>query len=122
MAGIAFTYDPASKVGQVRLLTCDTAAEGLNKAGGDRTRTDAEVTQFLVQNGNDVRAAAASLLESRAAEYAQAATLIEEGHLRQDVRARCGQCLAAAQALRKTVGSPALVAARPAVFTGEERW
>jgi hypothetical protein len=96
---IAFTYDVGTAVGQVRLYAGDTDAAGLNRTGGDRTRTDGEIEFLLAQNGNNVRAAAAELLEGRAAEYAQQAMVTEQGTLRQDLRVRSRRCLDVANAL-----------------------
>ncbi len=98
-AKIAFTYDVDSLVGQVRLYAGDTDANGLNRTGGDRTRTDSEILFLLKQNGNNVRASAAELMESRAAEYAQQAMVTEQGTLRQDLRVRSRRCLDVANAL-----------------------
>ena len=110
MAGIAFTYDVTTPVGQARFYAGDTDSAGLNRTGGSRTRTDTEIEFLLAQNGGDARAAAAELLEARAAEYAQEATRTDQGQLSQDLTARGSQCLAAAQALRASVTAPLLQA------------
>lgn len=99
MSKVAFTYDVGTAVGQVRLYAGDTDASGLNRTGGDRTRTDSEIEFLLIQNGSNVRAAAAELLEGRAAEYAQQAMVTEQGTLRQDLRVRSRRCLDVANAL-----------------------
>src|SRR5581483_9849086 len=106
MATIAFTYDMATPIGQVRFYAGDTDGTGLNRAGGDRTRTDAEIGFLLTQNGGDVRAAAAELLEARAAEYAQQAMRTDQGSLHQDLTARSSKCLEAAKALRANIVGP----------------
>jgi len=116
MAGIAFTYEITTPTGQVRFYAGDTNGANLNLSGGDRTRTDAEIAFLLTQNGNDVRAAAAELLESKATEYAQAAAVNTQGYLRQDLTARSGQCLNSAKALRANVSGGPLVAAPTPVF------
>jgi hypothetical protein len=117
MAGIAFTYDVATPIGQARLYAGDTDGAGLNRTGGDRTRTDTEIELLLTQHGNDPRAAAAALLEGRAAEYAQAATRTEQGQLRQDLTERGRQCLLVAQALRELENGPMAQSAMRRVFT-----
>ena len=116
MAGIAFTYDIMTPTGQVRFYAGDTSGAALNLGGGDRTRTDAEVAFLLVQNGNDVRASAAELLESKATEYALAATSTTQGNLRVDFTARSGKCLDAAKALRANISGGPLLAAPTPVF------
>jgi len=98
-AKIAFSYDVEMLVGQVRLYAGDTDGSGLNRTGGDRTRTDTEILFLLKMNGENVRAAAAELLEGRAAEYAQQAMVTEQGELRQDLRVRSRRCLDVANAL-----------------------
>ncbi len=98
-AKIAFTYDVETPIGQVRFYAGDRDESGLNRTGGDRTRTDSEILFLLQQNGNNVRASAAELLEGRAAEYAQQAMVTEQGTLRQDLRVRSRRCLDVANAL-----------------------
>lgn len=117
MAAAAFTYDVATNIGRVRLYAGDVDGSNLNATGGDRTRTDAEVLFLLQQNGSDVRAAAAELLEGRAAEYAASATRTDQGHLRVDLTVRSTKCLEAAAALRMNVVSPVAQDAGDAVFT-----
>ncbi len=117
MAGIAFTYDVATLTGQARFYAGDTDGTGLNRAGGDRTRTDAEVLFLLTQNGNDARLAAAELLEARAAEYAQEAGRTQQGNLRQDYTARSSKCLEAARSLRTNTTEPVAFAGGEKVFT-----
>ena len=116
MAGIAFTYDIGTPTGQVRFYAGDANGANLNLSGGDRTRTDAEIAFLLTQNSNDVRAAAAELLESKATEYAQAAAKNAQGNLKQDLTARSGQCLDAARTLRAHRRGGPLVAAPTPVF------
>ena len=117
MAHIAFTYEVDTPVGQVRLYAGETDPTGLNKTGGDRTRTDSEVEFLLRQNANDVRAAGAELLETKAAEYAQAAILLDQGNLRQNFLERSGKCLEMAKDLRNRASSPTTAAPRDPVFT-----
>ena len=127
---IPFTYDVGTPVGQVRFYAGDTDGTGLNRTGGDRTREDDEILFLLAQNGDDVRAAAAELLESRAAEYAQEALRLEQGRLRQDMTERSNWCLEAAQALRANLVRPLRVSAPQPIFTSStpsapgtmERW
>ncbi len=102
---IAFTYDLATPVGRVRLYAGDTDPTGLDRPGGDRTRTDAEIAALLAANGDDPRLAAAALLEGKAAEFASAATHITQGGLGQDFRARTACLLEAAAALRASRGA-----------------
>ncbi len=106
MAGVAYSYDLSTLVGGVRFYAADTDPTGLNQTGGDRTRTDSEILFLLVQNGNDIHAAAAELLESRAAEYTQDAVKTAQGQLRQDFTTRSSRCLEAAKALRAGIASP----------------
>ena len=101
---IAFTYDVGTAVGQVRLYAGDTDPEGLNRTGGDRTRTDEEILYLLSQNGNDARFAAAALLDSKAAEYASMAISVRQGGLAQDFRQRSWQLRQSADSLRARVG------------------
>jgi hypothetical protein len=112
MACIEFTYDPATSIGSVRLLAGETDPTGLNAAGGDRTRTDAEIEALLAANDGDVRLAAAGLLETKAAEYAADATTITQGVLRQDFRERSRRMLEVAEALRAGI-APAPAFAEP---------
>ena len=100
MAGIAFTYDLSTAVGQARLYAGDTDPTGLNRTGGDRTRTDEEIGFLLTQNGNDSRLAAASILESKAAEFASVSTAVRQGGLSQDYRQRSIQLVEMAARLR----------------------
>ncbi len=100
-----FTSNLSTKVGQTRFYAADTDGTGLNKIGGDRTRTDAEIGFLLLQNGNDPRRAAAAILENKAVEYAQAALKTEQGQLKQDFTQRSGQCLTLARELRGQSGS-----------------
>src|SRR5262249_44719640 len=114
---IAFTYDVGTLVGQVRLYAGDIDPTGLNRTGGDRTRTDTEILFLLAQNGNDARAAAAELLETKAAEYAQAAIRSEQGQLQQDFTQRSNKCLEMARALRAHVTTPLALDAPEKPFT-----
>ena len=98
--GVAFTYDVATAVGQVRLYAGDTDGTGLSRVGGDRTRTDAEIQFLLGQSSQDVRLAAAELLETRGAEYAQQAVHSQQGQLKQDFTQRSNKCLEMARELR----------------------
>jgi hypothetical protein len=115
----AFTYDLTTTVGQARLYAGDTDPTGLNRSGGDRTRTDEEVEVLLAANGEDPRRAAAALLEGKAAEYAAVAADISQGGLRQDYRMRSTRMLEAAAALRATAEGPFVfnAPARPDVFS-----
>ncbi len=106
--GISYTYDLATPIGLVRLYAGDTDAGKLNAAGGDRTRTDSEITALLSENGGDVRLAAAVLLEAKAAEYAQQAVSEAQGQLRQDYRQRSARMLEVAQEIRSGVLGPIL--------------
>ena len=104
---IAFTYDVSTAIGQARLYAGDTDPEGLNRTGGDRTRTDEEVQYLLNQHGNDPRFAAAALLDAKAAEYASQAISVKQGGLSQDFRQRSWQLRQSADALRARSGSVA---------------
>ncbi len=117
MAGVAYSYDVNTLVGGVRFYSGDTDPTGLNKTGGDRTRTDSEILFLLVQNSNDIRAAGAELLEARAAEYSQDAAKSAQGQLRQDFTVRSSRCLEAAKALRAGVSSPLAQSALTAPFS-----
>ena len=115
---IAFTYDVSTAVGQVRLFAGDTDPDGLNRSGGDRTRTDEEIQFLLNQCGSDARLAAAALLESKAAEHASQAISIKQGALSQDFRQRSWQLRQSADALRAQAGTIAWNASsQPAPFT-----
>jgi hypothetical protein len=103
---IEFSYDPSTAVGLVRLYAGDTDAGGLSRVGGERTRTDAEVTALLGQSDDDPQLAAARLLEGKAAEFASSAIEIVQGDLRQDYRERSSRLLEAAAALRSSVSAP----------------
>ena len=113
---IAFTYDVTTTIGQVRLYAGDTDPDGLNRLGGDRTRTDSEIQSLLDQQDSDPRLAAAALLESRAAEFASLATDISQAGLRQDFRSRSLRLLEAAGALRAAMSQ----SAQP-LFSGPSR-
>lgn len=118
MRGIAFTYDLSTAVGQTRLYAGDTDPEGLNRTGGDRTRTDEEIAFLLAQNGGDARLAAAEVLESKAAEFASHAVSIRQGTLAHDYRQRAWQLRQSATVLRGAAGSAAFNApAREAPFS-----
>ena len=117
MAGIAYSYDMSTLVGGVRFYAGDTDPTGLNRTGGDRTRTDSEILFLLVQNSNDIRAAGAELLEARAAEYTQDAAKTAQGQLRQDFTARSSKCLEAAKALRAGISSPLAQSVSTAPFS-----
>ena len=105
---IAFSYDVSNAIGQVRLYAGDTDASGLNRVGGDRTRTDDEIALLLAQQDNNPRIAAAALLESKAAEFASLASDITQGGLRQDFRQRSQRLFEAAIALRAVTATSAL--------------
>ena len=117
MGAIAFSYEIATATGQVRLYAGDTDGSRLNESGGDRTRTDAEIAFLLTQNGGDARAAAAELLEGKAAEYAQSASNTTQGHLKQDLTVRSTKCLEAAKALRRNVSGSPVYRASARVFS-----
>lgn len=117
MTAIAFTYDVETAVGQVRFYAGDADGTGLNRTGGDRTRTDAEVSFLLLQSSGDVRAAAGELLEGRAAEYAQTATSLTQGKMHEDLTQRTRWCLAAAAVLRASSGRPLIQSSRASVFS-----
>jgi hypothetical protein len=97
---IDYSYDLSSAIGQVRLFAGDTDQGGLNRTGGDRTRTDAEIARLLEQCGGDPHLAAAYLLEGKAAEYAAQASSVSQGTLRQDFRQRSVEMREMAKALR----------------------
>jgi hypothetical protein len=97
---IAFTYDVGTLIGQARLHAGDSDPDGLNRTGGDRTRTDDEIQVLLTANEDDPRLAAAALLEAKAAEFASLATDITQGGIRQDFRSRSLRLAEAASALR----------------------
>lgn len=120
MAGIAFSYDPSTAVGRVRLLSGETDPAGLGSAGGDRTRTDSEIEAFIGCCDGDERLAAACLLEAKSAEYAAQAVTITQGTLRHDYRVRSQHLLEAARALRDGAGiAPAIAGASgAAAFVG----
>ena len=106
-ATIAFTYDVGTAIGQARLYAGDTDPDGLNRTGGDRTRTDEEIQYLLGQHANDPRFAAAALLDSKAAEYASQAISAKQGGLAQDFRQRSWQLRQSADALRARAGTVA---------------
>lgn len=60
---MTFTYDPSSDAGVVRLLCTDTDAD-------NAIFSDAEITAFLTLQGNSVRYAAASALDTIASQQA----------------------------------------------------
>ncbi len=97
---IAFTYDLSTAIGQTRLYAGDVDPDGLNRTGGERTRSDDEIAQLLVIYGDDARLAAAALLESKAAEFALYAINVCQGSLRQDYRERSLQLRECAKSLR----------------------
>ncbi|MEP6756651.1 MAG: hypothetical protein ABJA67_14190 [Chthonomonadales bacterium] len=101
-----YSYDLSTLIGQVRLLAGETDQAALTMTGGDRTRTDTEIDALLTLQGRDVRLAAATLLEGKAAEFAQAATNITQGGVRQDFRVRSQRLLEAAALLRDAAGAP----------------
>jgi hypothetical protein len=117
----AFTYDVSTNIGQVRLYSGDTDADGLNRTGGDRTRSDAEIQALLDDHDENPRLAAAALLESKAAEFASLATDVTQGGLRQDFRTRSMRLIEAAAALRAGMSSAAMPLfndpVRPSPFT-----
>ena len=123
-SAVSFTYDVNSPIGKTRLYAGDIDGAGLNKVGGDRTRTDAEVGFLLSDNGNDPRRAAAALLETKANEYSQAAVKTEQGQLKQDFTQRGLQCLAAAKNLRGQSGTVSASKSSESPFSMEEmqRW
>lgn len=101
-----YSYDLSTLIGQVRLLAGETDEAGLTRTGGDRTRTDSEINALLNLHSSDIRLAAAVLLEGKAAEFAQVATNITQGGLRQDFRVRSQRLLEAAALLRGSSGAP----------------
>ena len=117
MSQIAFTFEIDTLVGQTRLYAGDADGEGLNRTGGDRSRTDSEIEFLLTQNAGDARAAGAELLETKAAEYAQTAVMLGQGSLRQNYLTRSSRCLDAAKALRDRSSSPIKTGHRDPVFT-----
>jgi hypothetical protein len=118
---VAFTYDVSTLVGRVRLIAGDTDADGLNRTGGDRTRTDSEIQALLDISDSDPQLAAAALLESKAAEFASYATDITQAGLRQDFRSRSLRLTQAAAVLREGRAATATPLfnepTRPAPFT-----
>src|ERR1043165_2327136 len=105
MPTIAFPYDLTTSIGQARLYAGDTDPDGLNRTGGDRTRTDDEIAFLLAQNGNDSRLAAAAILDSKAAEFASLASYVKQGSLAQDYRQRSWQMRQSANQLRTVAGT-----------------
>ncbi len=103
-----FTYDVLNLTGQVRLLAGDTDVSSISRTGGDRTRSDTEIGALLSLEGQDVRLAAAQLLEGKAAEFASLASLTVQGGIRQDYRVRSSRLLEAAKLLRSQGGAPVL--------------
>lgn len=68
---MAFTYDPTTSRGLVRLYIQDTDTE----TAANQLFTDAEIDAFLSSEGDDVFAAAASALRALAASAARMAIL-----------------------------------------------
>ena len=66
---MAFTYDPGSSRGRVRLLLSDTDTADATK----QIFTDAEIDAFLAIESNEIYAAAAAACESLAANTARSA-------------------------------------------------
>ena len=66
---MAFTYDPGSSRGRVRLLLSDTDTADATK----QIFTDAEIDAFLSIESNEIYAAAAAACESLAANTARSA-------------------------------------------------
>ena len=101
-----YSYDLNTAIGQVRLLAGETDSGGLTRTGGDKTRTDTEINTLLLLHSTDIRLAAAVLLEGKAAEFAQVASDISQGGVRQDYRVRSQRLLEAAAMLRESAGAP----------------
>ena len=118
MAEIAFTYDPLTTIGLVRLLSGDTDEQGITRSGGSRTRTDSEIEALLLQGVNDPYLTAALLLEGRGAEYVQEAIHTTQGALSQDMRQRSKLCFDAAKSIRQKGGQPIKVLGSDPVFVG----
>lgn len=74
------TYDPATPVGQVRLLINDTAVD----TEDGPVFTDAEITAFLTLNRQSPKRAAAAALEVIAADEALTSKVIRDHELQTD--------------------------------------
>lgn len=86
---MAFTYDPTTDRGKVRLLIHDTDTADVD----NQFFSDAEIDAFLSMNNQDVWLAAATGLDSLAADQAMTLKVMRILHLQTDGRAM-------AQALR----------------------
>ena len=69
---MAFTYDLTTAIGKVRLLIPDNESTAYELE-------DAEITYFLTERGNSVKAAAADCCNQLARMYAQKATFTADG-------------------------------------------
>lgn len=80
---MAFTYDPTTDRGKVRLLVYDTTSG----SSGTSIFSDADIDAFLEQNGNSIWYSAADAARSRAAKIIQSSFDLElTGALRLDRR------------------------------------
>jgi hypothetical protein len=93
---MAFTYDPSTDAGLVRLLIHDTD----DLVAANQLFTDAEITAFLTLEGNVVRRAAAAALESLAANQAMVLKVITMLDLSLDGAKLAAELRAQAKALR----------------------
>lgn len=92
---MAFTYDPSTSAGRVRLLIADTSSSG-------RIFEDSEITAFLAMNGDSVNSAAAQALESIAANRSLLARRIKVLDIEVDFKSAAVELRALAKQLRES--------------------
>lgn len=93
---MAFSYDPTTPRGQVRLLIHDTDVDNAD----NQFFQDAEIDAFLTLNGQNVRLAAAQALDSLAADQAMTLKVIRVLDLQTDGAAVARELRQQAHSLR----------------------
>src|SRR5574341_1059609 len=104
---MAFTYDLATNVGKVRLNLGDRV-QGSGPWPDRSNFDDAEMTQILTQEGNDVMRAVAGCCEVLANAWSAVASLSEGPH-REEFNHVSEQYAERAMSLRQQYGGAALV-------------
>lgn len=113
----AYTYDPATPLGQVRLLLGDTNVTPDATGNQPAIFSDAELMALLTYlSGGSVHIAASLALEALAADAARLVLRIKTQNSDTDATSYAGQLRSQAQELRKIATSPILVKSPDQVF------
>lgn len=107
---VVASYDLTTPVGQTRLYFADTVAS-------DAVFSDAELLRYLADTGGVPRIAAATALETAAADAAKVAVIAKNVDISTDVSKISGMLLASAQRLRDNYAPVAVVISNDQIWS-----